>query len=80
MVDLEYGRIVFAALDYRDSIDLRHTYFAVPLMAVSPHYMEGHILIRMPKLAFETADGFGNDDLPDMADRTWAERIYRLYG
>ncbi len=80
MIDLQYGRIAYAILDFDDFLDIENRLFAVPWDALSSHYKENRFHLDIPKKAFEKADSFSGNDMPNMADRAWGERIFAFYG
>jgi sporulation protein YlmC with PRC-barrel domain len=80
MIDLQFGRIGFVILDFGRLFGLGHKYFVVPWDALSTHYRENRFHLNIPREVYENADGFGQDDLPNMSDRAWGERIYTFYG
>ena len=80
MIDLQYGRIAYAVLDFGDFLGVENKFYAVPWDALSSHFKENRFHLNIPKEAFEKADGFSGNDMPNMADRDWGERLFTFYG
>jgi sporulation protein YlmC with PRC-barrel domain len=80
MIDPEEGRVEYAVLSFGGFLGVGDKLFAVPMQALTPVPDEHKFRLNESKERLENAPGFDKNSWPDMADRTWGERIYDYYG
>ncbi len=79
MIDLTSGRVAYAVLSFGGILGLGDKLFAIPLEGLTVNSEEKCFTLNVPKEKLENAPGFDKDHWPNMADRTWADSIYKYY-
>jgi sporulation protein YlmC with PRC-barrel domain len=79
MIDLEGGRVAYAALSFGGFLGLGEKLFAIPWEALQLKFHEHTILLDFPKDILEKAEGFDKDNWP-VTNREWLATMYSYYG
>jgi sporulation protein YlmC with PRC-barrel domain len=79
MIDLQDGRIAYAALSFGGFLGLGNKLFAIPWQALKLRLHEHTFLLDIPKETLEKAEGFDKDNWP-LTSREWLSRTYAHYG
>jgi len=85
VIDPQNGRVAYAVLAFGGFLGLGEKYFAVPFAALTPAAGERpgdreRYILNVDQERLKNAPGFERNSWPNMADRTWGERIYSYYG
>ena len=80
MLGLRSGRIAYVVLSFGGFVSREDKLFAVPWNAIKLHEDGQSFVLDINKERLQDAEGFDNDDWPDMADPDWSLRIHRFYG
>jgi sporulation protein YlmC with PRC-barrel domain len=85
VIDPQTGRVAYAVLAFGGFLGLGEKYFAVPFSALTPAVGERpgdreRYILNIDQERLKNAPGFERNNWPNMADRTWGERIYSYYG
>lgn len=80
MIDLQSGRIAYAVLDFGGFLGIGNKLFAMPWKGFTFNTAREVIILDVPKERLKNAEGFDQDDWPDMSDTEFASRIYKYYG
>ena len=80
MIDLPSGRVAYAVLSFGGVLGVGNKLFAIPWSALTVDEDQKCLILDADKSKLENAPGFNKDNWPDMADRTWGERVYTYYG
>ena len=85
VIDLNSGKVVYAALDFGGWLGIGDKLFAVPFHAFkysasSKDHHGGHLVLDVAKDRLKNAPGFDKSKWPDMADPTWAQPVDQFYG
>lgn len=77
MVDLNEGKVVYAALTRGGLAGIGSSYFAIDwkLFEYKQHDDGDYLLLRIDDNAFENAEGFDTDNWPAQADERWTARV-----
>jgi hypothetical protein len=78
IVDLDSGRIAYAALSFGGFLGMSDKLFAVPWQALSPRPDEQAFTLDVPRDVLEKAEGFDRDRYP--TSREELSRTYTYYG
>ncbi|AKB68790.1 PRC-barrel domain-containing protein [Methanosarcina mazei] len=79
MIDVDDGRIAYAALSFGGFLGMGNKLFAIPWQALKLRLHEHTFLLDIPKETLERAEGFDKDNWP-AADREWLSDTYTYYG
>lgn len=79
MIDLEDGRIAYAALSFGGFLGLGSKLFAIPWQALQMKLHDHAILLDIPRDVLEKAEGFDKDHWP-VTNREWLSAMYSYYG
>lgn len=79
MIDLEDGRVAYAALSFGGFLGLGSKLFAIPWQALEMKLHDHAILLDIPKDVLEKAEGFDKDHWP-VTTREWLSTMYSYYG
>jgi sporulation protein YlmC with PRC-barrel domain len=79
MLDLQGGRVAYAALSFGGFLGLGEKLFAIPWDALQLKLHEHSILLDFPKDVLEKAEGFDKDNWP-VTNREWLATMYSYYG
>jgi sporulation protein YlmC with PRC-barrel domain len=83
VVDINSGKIVYAALDFGGFLGIGDKYFAVPWNAMAVHDTQKpneHVLVlNVSKDRLKNAPGFDKNHWPDMANPDWSRDVDRYY-
>lgn len=79
MIDLEDGRVAYAALSFGGFLGLGSKLFAIPWRALQMKLHDHAILLDIPKDILEKAEGFDKDHWP-VTNREWLSAMYSYYG
>jgi sporulation protein YlmC with PRC-barrel domain len=85
VIDPRTGRVAYAVLAFGGFLGLGEKYFAVPFAALTPAPGDRpgdreRYILNIDQERLKNAPGFERNNWPNMADRTWGERIYSYYG
>jgi sporulation protein YlmC with PRC-barrel domain len=80
MIDLPSGRVAYAVVSFGGFLGMGNKLFAVPWSAFTVDEDQKCLILNADKSKLENAPGFDKDNWPDMADRTWGEKVYSYYG
>ena len=82
VVNLEKGKIEYAALSFGGFLGLGDKLFAVPFSKLTLRYDETtpYFSLDVSKEALAKAPGFGKDAWPDVANANWARELEEYYG
>ena len=80
MIDLDSGKVAYAVLDFGGFLGVGNKLFAVPWNAFQLCAEEKCFRIDADKEKLKNAEGFDQNNWPDMADRTWGENVHSHYG
>ena len=80
VVDIDTGRIVYAVLESGGFLGIGDKLFPVPWESLASLPSEGIFFLNQSKEQMEKAPAFDKDNLPNMADVHWGERIFKHYG
>lgn len=80
MLDVETGAIAYAVLDFGGFLGIGNKLFAVPWQALELNAEKKCFLMNVEKETLKNAEGFDQDNWPDMADRRWGEQVHKHYG
>jgi sporulation protein YlmC with PRC-barrel domain len=85
VIDSQTGRIAYAVLAFGGFLGLGEKYYAVPFAALTPAPGERpgdreRYLLNVDQERLKNAPGFDRNNWPNMADRTWGEKLYSYYG
>ncbi len=79
MIDLEDGRVAYAALSFGGFLGLGSKLFAIPWQALQMKLHDHAILLDIPRDVLEKAEGFDKDHWP-VTNREWLSAMYSYYG
>jgi len=79
VVDIDTGRIVYAVLESGGFLRIGDKLFPVPWEALAALRSEGLFFLNQSKEQMEKAPAFDKDNLPNMTDMHWGERIFKHY-
>jgi sporulation protein YlmC with PRC-barrel domain len=79
MIDLQDGRVAYAALSFGGFLGLGSKLFAIPWQALQVKLHDHAILLDIPKDILEKAEGFDKDHWP-VTTREWLSTMYSYYG
>jgi sporulation protein YlmC with PRC-barrel domain len=79
MIDLQDGRVAYAALSFGGFLGLGGKLFAIPWQALQIKLHDHAILLDIPKDVLEKAEGFDKDHWP-VTTREWLATMYSYYG
>lgn len=80
MLDTGSGTIAYAVLSFGGFMGLGDKLFAIPWAAFSINTEDETFILNIDKASLEKAEGFDQDDWPDMRDVEWNRRTYSQYG
>ncbi|QDU87268.1 PRC-barrel domain protein [Pirellulimonas nuda] len=82
VLNADNGRVQYAAVSMGGFLGLGDKLFAVPWSAIRHQTVDGeHVLVlNVVKEQFENAEGFDQDNWPDMASPQWRTTNDALYG
>ncbi|MHB8100707.1 MAG: PRC-barrel domain-containing protein [Methanosarcina sp.] len=78
MIDLEYGRIVYAVLSFGGFLGIGNKLFAIPWEALSVRPHEHSFALNVSKEVLEKAQGFDKDKWPLTREELFG--MYTYYG
>jgi sporulation protein YlmC with PRC-barrel domain len=71
VVDLRDGRVIYAAMNYGDTLGFGGKLFAIPPGALKPASDYRHLVLDADKAEFEKREGFNANRWPMRADERW---------
>ena len=80
MLDMNSGRVRYAALSFGGFLGMGDKLFAVPWDALKLDTVNKRFVLNVDKTRLESAPGFDKDNWPSMSDQTWAQGIHSYYG
>lgn len=80
MVDLSFGKLAYAVLQFGGFLGIGDKYFAVPWAALLPNPDDGNYILDIDQETIKQTEGFDKNNWPDMADYRWGLGIYSHYG
>ncbi|HEX4142294.1 MAG TPA: PRC-barrel domain-containing protein [Pirellulales bacterium] len=82
VVDVNSGKVLYAALDFGGFLGVGDKYFAVPWHAlqVKGTDKDQYVVLNVTKERLKEAPGFDKNHWPDMANPNWAGEADRFYG
>ena len=80
VIDLDSGKVVYAALDFGGFIGVGDKLFAVPLSAFKCQSTDKgeHLVLAISKDKLKNAPGFDKNHWPQTGDSTWGQ-VDRFY-
>lgn len=79
MIDIQNGRIAYAALSFGGFLGMGDKLFAIPWQALTPRVHEHAFLLGIPKETLEKAEGFDKDNWP-LTTHKELSSTYTYYG
>jgi sporulation protein YlmC with PRC-barrel domain len=79
VIDIDTGRILYAALDFGGFLGFRDKLFAVPWQSLAALPTEGLFILDQSKKTLQKAPGFDKNNWPDIGDQQWQADISRFY-
>ena len=81
VIDVNSGKVVYAALSVGGVLGIGDKLFAVPWKAFTLKHGEDeqHFVLAIEKEKFKTAKGFNQDQWPDVANKEWAADNEKFY-
>lgn len=80
MIDLGYGHVSYAVLQFGGIMGLGEKYFAIPWAALTIDTVHDDIVLDIDKEVLKEAEGFDKDNWPDFANYDWMQETYDYYG
>ncbi|MEX2595108.1 MAG: PRC-barrel domain-containing protein [Anditalea sp.] len=83
MIDWKNGTVAYAVLSFGGFLGLGEKLFAIPLEAFNfneHHGIDAHVVLDIDKERLENAPGFDKNNMPNHADNTFLDTIYKHYG
>lgn len=80
MLDMHSGQVAYVVLSFGGVFGMGEKLFAVPWNALKLDTKNKCFILDADKERLENAPGFDKDKWPDMADKTWANKIHSYYG
>jgi hypothetical protein len=80
MIDMSYGRVAYAVLQFGGVMGLGDKLFAIPWEAFSAGDDSDEYVLNVDKEVLKDAKGFDKDDWPKTADYRWLDETYDFYG
>lgn len=80
MVNTQSGKVEYAVVEFGGFLGIGTKYFAVPWEALQLDTKEECFRLNVSKEQLENAEGFDEDNWPDMADPAFATRTRAVYG
>ena len=80
MLNVTYGKVSYAVLEFGGFLGMGEKLFAVPWDALKLDTENKRFTLNIDKERLENAPGFDKDHWPNMADETWAKEINAYYG
>lgn len=79
MIDTNQGQVAYAVLKFGGFLGLGDKLFAIPWSALQLDTDNKSFVLNVDKETLKQAEGFDQDDWPDMANYEWSSRIYDHY-
>ena len=79
VIDIDTGKIVYAALEFGGFLGLRDKLFAVPWQSLAAVPAEGLFILDQSKKTLQKAPGFPKNNWPDIGNKKWRAEIYQYY-
>lgn len=79
MLDTGSGRVAYAVLSFGGFLGMGDKLFAIPWEALELDTVNKRFILDTSKDRLENAPGFDKDNWPNMADRTWGDKIHKHY-
>ncbi|MDP1930150.1 MAG: PRC-barrel domain-containing protein [Gammaproteobacteria bacterium] len=80
MLDVHTGHVAYVVLSFGGIFGMGEKLFAVPWNALTLDTKEKRFILNADKEKLKNAPGFDKANWPDMADRTWGDKIHSYYG
>jgi sporulation protein YlmC with PRC-barrel domain len=80
MIDIPSGRVAYVVLSFGGILGMGNKLFALPWEVLRVDEDDKCFICNVDKRTLETAPGFDKDNWPDMADHSFASRVYSHYG
>jgi sporulation protein YlmC with PRC-barrel domain len=80
MIDLSFGKVAYAVLQYGGFLGIGDKLFAIPWEALSLNTENKKFMLGIDEETLKNAEGFDKDNWPDMADYKWSSTVYDYYG
>jgi sporulation protein YlmC with PRC-barrel domain len=80
VVDIDTGRILYAVLESGGFLGMGEKLFPVPWESLAALPAEGLFFLNQSKEQMKKAPAFDKKNLPNMADMSWGEGIFKHYG
>jgi hypothetical protein len=84
VIDMDTGKLRYAALSFGGFLGLGDKLFAVPWGTFECHYdvgnEESYLVLAVDDAVLKTAPGFDQDAWPDLADPKFGDEIDKHYG
>jgi len=81
VIDVEHGRVAYAALGVGGFLGLGEKLFAIPWneFTIKHTEKETFVVLDMDKEKLKAAPGFDKDHWPNVADPNWSQEVDRYY-
>jgi hypothetical protein len=79
MLDMHTGKMCYAVLSFGALLSMGEKLFAVPWGVLALDAVSKHLRLAVDLERLRNAPGFSEDQWPDMADSSWADRIHSYY-
>lgn len=79
MLDVDGERIAYAVVSFGGFLGMGDKLFAVPWGALRVDAEKECLVLNTSKERLEEAPGFDKNDWPDMADRSFGQKVYDHY-
>jgi sporulation protein YlmC with PRC-barrel domain len=80
MIDVESGRVAYAVLSFGGFLGLGDKLFAIPWDALELDTEDHRFILNVDQSVLADAEGFDQDNWPNMADSEWGRRTHAHYG
>jgi len=82
VIDVNSGKVVYAALDFGGFLGIGDKLFAVPWhsLQVKGTDKDQYLMLNITKERLKEAPGFDKNHWPDTANATWASDVDQFYG
>lgn len=80
MIDVDSGRVAYAVLSFGGFLGLGDKLFAIPWDALELDTEDKRFILDVDQSVLADAQGFDQDNWPNMADPEWGRQTYAHYG
>ena len=79
MIDVPTGRVAYAVLSFGGIMGMGNKLFALPWQALRIDDRRRQVNVDVDKTYLRQAPGFDKDNLPDMTDLSWSNRVHGFW-